>query len=224
MEATLIANTPEPQRLIETCARISYNSQNYPFDPEVNSKFIRKLIANGHESPMEHASATFLIEGISRACSHQIVRHRLCSFTQMSQRYVEFNSGDPNRSMSFTMPKDMHDMDAMEEEFRTKDDGPHHRARAALVACGHAYDAMIEAGIPKEDARLILPQGIQTSLYMTANMREWRHFLQLRLDKHAQWEIRGVAEKVLGILFGIAPDVFFDLTTITNTTTTGENP
>jgi thymidylate synthase (FAD) len=207
MKVTLIANTPEPQRLIETCARISYESQNYPFDPDVNSKFIRRLIANGHESPLEHASATVLIEDVSRTCSHQIVRHRIASYSQRSGRYVQF---DPARAM-FVLPKSFKDVkpELLEE------------ARNLVLKSGSLYEAMLLDGVPKEDARFLLPQAEMTSMYMTTNFREWRHFLELRLDRHAQWEIRGVAEKVLGILFGIAPDVFFDITT---TTTTGENP
>ena len=209
MNVTLIANTPEPQRLIETCARISYESQNYPFDPEVNSKFIRKLIKNGHESPLEHASATLLIDGVSRTCSHQIVRHRLASFTQRSSRYTSVTDKDPGDRYVFPLSYGVHTA------------GQHDIFDEAINHAEKAYLDLIASGVSKEDARFILPQAESTSLYMTANMREWRHFLQLRLDRHAQWEIRGVAEKVLGILSGIAPDVFFDLTT---TTTTGENP
>jgi len=114
MNVTLIANTPEPQRLIETCARISYESQNYPFNPEVNSKFIRKLIERGHESPLEHASATFLIEGISRACSHQIVRHRLASFSQKSGRYTLTNGGLES------VVESLRNMDALVEDLLTE--------------------------------------------------------------------------------------------------------
>lgn len=204
MKVTLIANTPEPQRLIETCARISYESQNYPFDPEVNSKFIRKLIERGHESPLEHASATLLIEGVSRTCSHQIVRHRIASYSQRSGRYVKF---DPDKCL-FVWPSSV------------KNGGQKTimAANMAMSAAHDCYNTLIDAGVPKEDARFFLPQAEGTSLYMTTNFREWRHFLELRLDRHAQWEIRGVAKEVLGILFGIAPDVFFDLTT------TGENP
>lgn len=194
MNVALIANTPEPQRLIETCARISYESQNYPFDPEVNSKFIRKLIENGHESPLEHASATFLIDGISRTCSHQIVRHRLASFSQRSGRYTESRCEFVN---PFDREKQKAEWQICEEYFEK---------------IRNSYSFMLESlDTSKEDARFILPQAEATSLYMTANMREWRHFLQLRLDKHAQWEIRFVACKVYELLHDLAPDVFDDL-------------
>lgn len=183
MKVKLISMTPEPQKLIETCARISYDSKNDPFDPEVNSEFIRKLIKNGHESPLEHASATFLIEDISRACSHQIVRHRLASFSQRSQRYTDWGgcAGDHMRDYLCEKYGD-------EIEYRMQQIGAE-----ALKG----YRELQERGVSNEDARLILPECAATSLYMTANFREWRHFLQLRLDRHAQWEIRAVAREIL---------------------------
>lgn len=197
MNVTLITHTPDPQRLIETCARISYESKNEPFDQNVNSDFIKKLIKNGHESPLEHASATFLIEDVSRACSHQLVRHRLCSFTQRSGRYTKF---DPDKN-AFVWPSSV------------KDGGQKAiiAANTALSAAHDCYNALIDAGVPKEDARFFLPQAEATSLYMTANFREWRHFLKLRLDRHAQWEIRSVACEVYEKLSEIAKDVFEDL-------------
>lgn len=210
MNVTLVSNTPEPQRLIETCARISHQSKNDPFDPEVNSKFIRKLISMGHLSPFEHASATVLIENVSRTCSHQIVRHRLASFSQRSGRYTDHESLRDGLVYPMSVATLIHDNPEVSS------------LQLKTISHLNAFMGMLEKnGIPREDARFFMPQAEMTSLYMTANFREWRHFLKLRLDRHAQWEIRGVAEKVLGILFGIAPDVFFDLTT---TTTTGENP
>ena len=186
MKVTLISHTPDPQRLIETCARISYESKNEPFDPKVNSEFIRKLIKNGHESPLEHASATFLIDGISRACSHQIVRHRLASFSQRSDRYTKY---DAENGAGFVLPTKLHSAsmgDALMIQYTE-----HMEKSYAL------YRAMLAEGVPPEDARFAMPQGYQTSLYMTANFREWRHFLKLRLDSHAQWEIRAVALEIL---------------------------
>lgn len=183
MKVTLISHTPDPQWLIETCARISYESKNDPFDPKVNSEFIRKLIRKGHMLPFEHASATFLFEGISRTCSHQIVRHRIASISQKSGRYVKF---DPNKC-SFVWPSSV------------KNGGPKAvmAANMAMSAAHDCYNTLIDAGVPKEDARFFLPQAEETSLYMTANFREWRHFLELRLDGHAQWEIRALAREVL---------------------------
>ena len=197
MNIGLIAFTLHPQRLIERCARISYQSKNEPYDWEVNSKFIRKLISMGHESPLEHVSATFLIDGISRACSHQIVRHRLASFSQKSQRYTEFDgvAGD-------------HMRDYLRCKYGDRLDNRMQDICSGLLT---AYKDLVSSGVAKEDARLILPECSATSLYMTANFREWRHFLKLRLDKHAQWEIQMVAQRVLSILHNIAPDCFHDI-------------
>lgn len=216
MNVTLITHTPDPQRLIETCARISYDSKNEPFDPKVNSEFIKKLIKNGHESPLEHASATFLIEDVSRACSHQLVRHRLASFSQKSDRYTRFSRSlsGPGPIPSITMPVAFHDVDKdVDQLLNDTDDNPSlfRKFRNAFDSCIRVYEDMLEAGVPKEDARLILPQGMSTSLYMTTNFREWRHFLKLRLDRHAQWEIRSVACEVYKKLSEIAQDVFEDL-------------
>ena len=197
MKVTLITNTPDPQRLIETCARISYNSKNDPFDPEVNSKFIRKLISMGHLSPFEHASATVLIENVSRTCSHQIVRHRIAAYSQRSGRYVEF---DPKKC-SFVVPSSV--MKASPRAIEA--------ANRAFDAAAECYGILVEEGVPKEDARFYLPQAEETSLYMTTNMHNWRHFLELRLDRHAQWEIQRVARMVLAILHNIAPDCFHDI-------------
>lgn len=194
MKVKLISHTSDPQWLIETCARISYDSKNEPFDPKVNSEFIRKLIKNGHESPLEHASATFLIEDISRACSHQIVRHRLASFSQRSQRYCKEDG------FGYVVPDSIkYNLTKREDENGDCDGTDSFDTKYAwfMEKTVELYDEMVKRGIPKEDARFILPQAECTSLYMTANFREWRHFLQLRLDRHAQWEIRAVAREIL---------------------------
>lgn len=200
MKVTLISHTPDPQRLIETCARISYESKNEPFDPKVNSEFIRKLIKNGHESPLEHASATFLIEDVSRTCSHQIVRHRLASFSQKSGRYTEHESLMDGIVYPRSVAMLMHENTEVSS------------LQLKTISHLNAFVDMLEKnGVPKEDARFFMPQAECTSLYMTANFREWRHFLELRMDRHAQWEIRAVACGVYEKLSEIAQDVFEDL-------------
>jgi len=194
MQVNLLEHTPNPERLIETAARVCYQSQS----KGAPGPFIRKLIKRGHESVLEHASATFLISGISRACSHQLVRHRLASYSQKSQRYVEedcwFHIIEPQ---SITAQRDAYVL-----------------YYQAAEICYNAYQKMRKMGIPKEDARMVLPQCWLTELVMTANFREWRHILKLRLDKAAQWEIREVAGRVLQELKQIAPNVFYDLEVI----------
>ena len=186
----LVASTYEPQKLIEQCARISYQSSNTENDPKVTADFIRGLVCKGHESPLEHASATFFIKNISRACSHQFVRHRLMSITQRSDRYSV-----PDGKFINPFVPGTHEREEFDKAFKFSWD---------------TYKSLLEAGFKKEDARLVLPTASVTSMYATANFRERRHFLELRLSKHAQWEIRAVAEEILDHLLRLAPDCFFD--------------
>lgn len=134
---------------------------------------VSKCIMWGHDSVLEHVSMTFLITGISRACSHQLVRHRMASYTQKSQRYVKENGG-------FVFVQGMND-----DMLKVYSD--------AMNNAYSAYKELIKLGMPKEDARYVLPNATTTSLYVTMNGRSIRHFLKLRLDKSAQWEIRKLA-------------------------------
>ena len=197
MKVTLITNTPTPEVIIETCARISYASNNDDNNLLRTKEFLLRLLKNGYEYPFEHASATFLIEDITRACSNQIVSHRHASFSQKSDSYtksLDFASSVRDRFFfNYNLSQHIDEVDEV------------------LYNCKNLYDKMVESGVLKEDARLILPQAESTSLYMTANFREWRHFLKLRLDRHAQWEIREVAKNILEELKNIAPTCFSDL-------------
>jgi len=180
-----------PEELLEYAGRVCYRSRPRG-DP---GPFIQARIREGHESIIEHASATFEISGISRACSHQLVRHRLASYSQESQRYVDMSN--PH----FVIPPDIaHNGEALgiwnELVGRMRD----------------AYQALRALGIKKEDARFLLPNATATRIVMTANFREWRHFIKVRaLNPHAQWEIREVANRVLDSLYEVAPSVFGDL-------------
>jgi len=192
MEVTLLSITPDAELLIEQAARTCYNSINkITNDSHIN--FIQRLVKMGHESVLEHASATFRIKGISRACSHQLVRHRIASYSQRSQRYVS------EENFSFVMPRTI----------------IQHR-EAGKIFCNvishmkQAYNELLELGIKKEDARYILPNACTTEIVMTANMREWKHFLKLRLSKKAQYEIRQLAKEILHILKDYCPNVFKD--------------
>ena len=161
LTVTLVSHTPEPQRLIENCARISYESQNAENDPTVSSEFIRRLVERGHLSPLEHATATFYIDGISRACSHQFVRHRLMSITQRSGRYTVSDGEIVNPYDSSLLPF-------------TKQNQAREIIYKSAVASYGAYRELLAAGVPKEDARFVLPQAETTALFATANFREWR--------------------------------------------------
>ena len=188
MKVELIASTPDPEQLIERAGRICFKSTGS--DP---AAFIRKRIAQGHESILEHASASFHFSEISRACSHQIVRHRITSVSQQSQRYTKAEE------FGYVMP----DSVAADKELC----GDYEMMMEAIQ---DMYGAMVKNGVLPQDARFILPNACHTEMVFTANFREWRHFLELRLDSHAQWEIRRLAKNVGVILLQIAPNVFSD--------------
>ena len=188
----LLSITPNAEKLIEAAGRTSYLS--FPKQKENSEKtFIRMLIKNQHLSVLEHAYATFRISNVSRAFTHQLVRHRLCSFIQQSQRYVDesnFNYIEP---------------DSIKEnpEAHTIFIGLMDRAK-------EAYIKLHKLGVRKEDARYVLPNATGSQIVMSANFREWRHIIELRGEPQSQWEIRRVAIEILKILKKHAPTVFGD--------------
>ena len=197
MKVELIRCTADPEWLIEFAGRLCYGGEC-----NGDSEFIKKRIEAGHESIIEHAVATFEISGISRACSHQLVRHRIASFSQESQRYVEPHVDTSWGYLLFevVIPPSIADTKGAREIWA-----------AALAMTNHAYDRLRDMGIPKEDARFLLPNATATRLVVTMNFRELRHFFKVRLAKQAQWEIRELAGKMLKLVRGIAPNVFEDI-------------
>jgi thymidylate synthase (FAD) len=193
MKVELLFITPDAEKLIESAGRTCYLSFEKQ-GKDTEKAFIKMLIKRGHLSVLEHAYATFRISGVSRAFTHQLVRHRLCSYTQQSQRYVDesnFNyiepesiKGDPKAHALFT--------EFMEEAKKV-------------------YSELQRLGIKNEDARFVLPNAVETQIVVTANLREWRHIIELRGDPSAQWEIRKAAVEILRILKKYAPTVFADL-------------
>ena len=179
MKIELLYITPDADNLIESAGRTCYQSQKRG-DP---ADFVRKIIKAGHLSVIEHASATFRVSGISRACSHQLVRHRLCSFSQQSQRYVSESGFD------YVIPPAVDTDNVSVAEYR--DD---------MAYIQSIYDKWVSKGLKKEDARFFLPNACSTEIVVSANFRQWRHLLEERLSPHAQWEIREMAQKILSIL------------------------
>jgi thymidylate synthase (FAD) len=155
---------------------------------------LRARLREGHESIIEHASATFEISGISRACSHQLVRHRLASYSQESQRYV-----------------DMSDPDLVVPDAVKASPEAYEVWSSFVDQVKDVYSDLRGLGIRKEDARFILPNAAETRIVMTMNFRELRHFFRLRLAPEAQWEIRRVALEILKQLTPHAPTVFGDM-------------
>ena len=156
---------------------------------------MRLRVAEGHESIIEHACATFEVSGISRACSHQLVRHRIASYSQESQRYVDMSNPE------YVVPPAVADNTAARETFSR-----------FLQGVSETYKQLRSQGVRKEDARFVLPNAAATRIVVTMNFRSWRHVIQERgLNPAAQWEIRELANRVLDILYEVAPNVFQDL-------------
>lgn len=199
MDVRLLSHTPDPERAIAAAARLCYAPVGAAellesMSDEAVRKVLRTIIESGHTSALEHASYTFAIDGVSRAMTHQLVRHRLASYNQQSQRYVSY-AEDP----AFIVPPDV-------------DADPEARARF-LSACGEAflsYRALLEQGVAAEDARYLLPNAMETKIVVTMNIRELLHFFELRCCRRAQWEIRDVALRMLELAEPTAPYIFMD--------------
>ncbi len=192
MKVTLLAITPAPEDIIAKSARVCYASE--PKTDGANSKLLRNLRDWGHMSTFEHASATFMIEGVSRALTHQLVRHRIASFSQQSQRYVN------EAGFEYVTPPTVLEKKEVKAIFDE-----------AVESARKSYQKLIESGVPKEDARFLLPNACATKIVCTMNFRELRHFIKLRSGKGAQWEIKNLACEMLAILKKKAPDAFDDL-------------
>ena len=191
----LIAHTPEAEKVVAMAAKICYAKdvsikklQKKINDNDV-SAFITNLLESGHESPFEHVSFTFGIEGISRACSHQLVRHRMASFSQRSQRYC-FEDG-----FNYIEPEDINEN---EDKF----------FRDFMRHSKEVYSKLIDKGVKPEDARMVLPNACETKIIVTMNARELLHFFKLRCCKRAQKEIREVAFMMKNICRKVAPNIF----------------
>lgn len=199
MDVRLLFHTPEPERAIAVAARLCYapvgaaELMDGMGDDDIR-RVLRIIMTSGHFSALEHVSYTFAIDGVSRAMTHQLVRHRLASYNQQSQRYVSYTD-DP----SFIVPPALDDDSAGREAY--------------LAACASAflsYREAIDAGVAPEDARYLLPNAMETKIVVTMNVRELLHFFELRCCKRAQWEIREVALKMLELAEPTAGYVFMD--------------
>ena len=198
MQVILLAHTPNPDELVAAAARICYRdvaaSELLQGEGEnLSRKLIAELFRSGHTSTFEHVSFTFGIDGLSRVASHQLVRHRLASFSQQSQRYVKMS----------------HDIDAVVIPPAVKANPDALKAfRDCVKTAQDTYKKLVDMGVPKEDARFILPHGHSTRLVLTMNARELHHFFSLRLCRRAQWEIHELARKMLVLCRQKAPVLF----------------
>lgn len=199
MHVELLYHTPDPERAIATAARLCYAPvgaaelmETMP-EERVHS-VLSTIMSSGHFSTLEHASYTFAVDGVSRALTHQLVRHRVASFNQQSQRYVKFTNG-----LATIKPESIAASPETEAVFDQ-----------AIEAAIAAYEKLLEAGVPAEDARYLLPNAAETKIVITMNVRELLHFFNLRCCNRAQWEIRDMAHRMLDLVRPTAPFVFMD--------------
>ena len=177
MRVELIQATENPIETIAKIASICYDS-----DPKNPKGLVNHLYKNGHHSVFEHIYFTFKIEGISRACSHQLVRHRHCSFTQRSQRYCA------EGGFEYVTPPSVHDKEIT---------GTYNYVMSDI---SEYYDQLQQRGISNEDARMVLPNACKTSLYLSCNLRELIHIANERLCARAQWEIRELVKQMVALV------------------------
>ena len=199
MQVELLYHTPDPERAVATAARLCYapvgaTELMESLSEERIRKVLTTIMAGGHFSTLEHASYTFAIDGVSRALTHQLVRHRLASYNQQSQRYVKFADG----------------LDTIKPESIAADEKANALFDEMIEKTVEAYQAFLDAGIPAEDARYILPNAAETKIVVTMNIRELLHFFSLRCCNRAQWEIRELAWKMLELARPTAPFIFAD--------------
>ena len=197
MRVRLLRYTANPELLCGAAALTSSRSGSPSeifdgIDLERARQTIRRVTGYGHMSVIEHASFTFSIEEVSRALTHQLVRHRIASYTQQSQRYVTYDT----LKNYVTPPTIVQNSEAKKIFDET------------LESISVTYKKLLELGIPKEDARYILPNAAKTNIVVTMNARELRHFFNLRCCARSQWELREVATEMLRQVKNVAPSLF----------------
>lgn len=204
LKVILVNYTPKPEETIYSSAKVCYSKVGIEdviqIPEDWNYKaFLDEIISAGHLSPVEHVSFTFAIEGISRVCSHQLVRHRLASYSQQSQRYVD------EKEFEYIIPKSIEKNEQLKNKFED-----------LMLQIQNSYmefvDTLKHSGYTtehaREDSRFLLPNATETKIVVTMNGRELLYFFRLRLCNRAQWEIRELATKMLELVKPIAPVIF----------------
>ena len=200
MEVKLIAYTPNPDGLANLCAETCVSKTIPTIKTSANGlRSLQEALDSHHESVIEHCSFTFAVSGVSRALTHQLVRHRVASYSQQSQRYVRmaYSSRD---CFDYVIPKSIWDNSEARALYEN-----HMKATAEI------YGRLVDCyKLPMEDARYILPNATCTNVIVTMNARELLHFFSLRCCERAQWEIRELADKMLRICKEVSPTIFED--------------
>ncbi len=199
MNVELLQYPENPERAVATAARLCYapvgaKELMETMPAERVRSVLSTILKSGHFSTLEHVSYTFAVDGVSRALTHQLVRHRLASFNQQSQRYVKFTDG-----VDTIKP---HTVEDNKDASRVFDE--------AIAQVIEGYEKLLDMGIPAEDARYLLPNAAETKIVITMNIRELLHFFSLRCCNRAQWEIREMAHRMLELVRPTAPYIFMD--------------
>ncbi len=220
MKVTLIEHTPDPEKVAATAAKLCYSSSDIVslkdgLSEDKTAAYIDMLMSLGHESVFEHVYFTFGIEGISRACSHQLVRHRIASYSQKSQRYVNENA------FEFITPPEIEKIpEAVNEYNRLMDEIQEGYEKIAKLLTEKHKNDFIAQGLNEkeslskarkkanEDARFVLPNACETKIIVTMNVRSLFNFFRHRCCNRAQWEIRAVANEMLKLCRQQAPNIF----------------
>jgi len=193
----LLAHTQQAEEVVALAVKVCRSAQDFSelkamLTPEKTRKLIKQVIKMGHLSVLEHAAFTFFIKGISRACSHQVVRHRIASFAQQSLRHTQVESDD-----FYYLPESLTQNPDLQDKFADY-----------LGKTREFYKYLLQNGVAAEDARYILPMATVSNLVVTMNARELLHFFSLRTCYKAQEEIRQLAETMLKLVKPQAPAIF----------------
>ncbi len=213
MHVELLAYTPESDKLSAAAAmgctdpRPAYELLK-GITNEIAGVVLDIVIPSGHHSVIEHANFTFSVEGVSRSLTHQLVRHRIASYSQQSQRYVRFDKPDFVTPPKVERNEYNEKIEGNEDIEGNDDDGCSGIFRKAMEKAWDSYNKLIDAGIPDEDARYVLPNAAKNNITITMNARELLHFFCLRCCTRAQWEIRELAMKMLPLVKEVAPKIF----------------
>lgn len=233
IKVTLLAHTPNPEQTVAMAAKLCYSPSGIEdiregLTEEKTASFINMLSDLGHASPIEHASFTFGIEGISRACSHQLVRHRIASYSQQSQRYVDgtkfdfvtppeiaknekaldaYNNALEVQAKAYSEIRDALVFGYIKNHLgETADKSDNELVESFKAENKKQYSAFVKKA--NEDARFILPNAATTKIVCTFNARSLHNFFAHRCCNRAQWEIREVAEQMLLQCLSVAPNLF----------------
>lgn len=220
MKVRLIAYTPEPEKVVAAAAKLCYSNAHIDdlldgLTPEKSREFVQRLASMGHESPTEHVSFTFAIEGVSRSLLAQITRHRIASYSVQSQRYVNL------RQFDYVLPPEIEEdgeaaaafdaaMQAQARQYQQLTDLLKEKHKTAFLAAGkdEKTAARMAEKQALEDARFVLPNACTTKMIVTMNARSLNNFFRHRCCSRAQWEIRSLADEMLRQVCAVAPSLF----------------